>query len=167
MALHKDKRRLFRRVRRILGSQTPLRADCGTLCGKRCCKGDETAGMLLFPGEKTSLSVRQNGTRRLAVCRGVCRRGERPLSCRLFPFLPVLQNGRVCARIDRRGAGICPLAQNEAQVRFSRRFLRRVERAGELLYADADCRRFLEEALSEGEQIREFRAFFLQKPEKP
>ncbi len=41
----------------ILGELTPLKADCGRLCGGACCKGDAQTGMRLFPFEETSLSV--------------------------------------------------------------------------------------------------------------
>ena len=39
------------RARMLLDALTPLKTDCGRLCGGACCQGDETTGMLLFPGE--------------------------------------------------------------------------------------------------------------------
>ena len=42
-------------AREKLNSVTPLKRDCGRVCGSRCCdslEGEET-GMLLFPGEDT------------------------------------------------------------------------------------------------------------------
>ena len=38
-------------ARGLLQSLTPLKTDCGRLCGCACCRGDEQTGMLLFPGE--------------------------------------------------------------------------------------------------------------------
>ena len=160
--LKKDKRRLYRRVRKTLGRFTPLRADCGALCGKRCCKADGQTGMLLFPGEGTELSVQGDEKRRIAVCLGTCRRSERPLSCRFFPFLPVTENGTIEVRLDQRALGVCPLLGVSAQVRFSQRFLHRAKRAGELLFADADCRRFLTDAADEGAQTAQIFSFFSQ-----
>ena len=164
--LRKDKRRLYRGVRRTLGRFTPLRTDCGVLCGERCCGGDSETGMLLFPGEPTTLAVQCAGERRVAVCRGTCERRRRPLSCRLFPVLPVRDaGGRVRVAVDLRGGGLCPLVQAAREVRFSQRFLHRVRRAGEALYADGDCRRFLTQALAEGEETAHLFEIFRKKEE--
>ena len=38
-------------ARDLLRELTPLKTDCGRLCGGACCEGDEETGMLLFPGE--------------------------------------------------------------------------------------------------------------------
>ena len=41
-------------ARALLETLTPLKRDCGRLCGARCCRsleGEET-GMVLFPGEE-------------------------------------------------------------------------------------------------------------------
>ena len=164
MRLCKDKRRLYRRVRRVLGAATPLRADCGVLCEKRCCKGDGETGMLLFPDEATALPVRIREARRLAVCEGSCKREERPLSCRLFPLLPMEdQKGNIRVMTDKRGAGICPLIEHENEVVFSQRFLHRVKKAGKLLFADAECRAFLRQCSEESRQTAELFETFLKK----
>ena len=41
-------------ARSLLSEVTPLRRDCGRLCGAACCSPDEDGqgGMLLFPGEE-------------------------------------------------------------------------------------------------------------------
>ena len=39
-------------ARELLSTLTPLKTDCGALCSHACCAGDETTGMLLFPGEE-------------------------------------------------------------------------------------------------------------------
>ncbi len=154
------KKELYEEAREILGNFTPLRADCGQLCDKSCCKGDSRTGMLLFPGEETALEVIEKNGMRLAVCSGICRRNERPLSCRIFPFFPVYRNGRIRAMPDLRGINICPLLSHADEVKFSRRFLRRVERVGVLLYSDPDCAAFMDGIAKEIEEIKEINSLF-------
>lgn len=47
--------RALENARKALGDATPLKRDCGRLCGAACCQPDETGlnGMLLFPFEET------------------------------------------------------------------------------------------------------------------
>ena len=86
-------------AREKLKNVTPLKKDCGRVCGARCCRpleGEET-GMLLFPGEAEAYAdregwvVRQAAQGDIVVCPGTCDREERPLSCRLFPLLPLIE----------------------------------------------------------------------------
>ena len=58
------------RARELLQTLTPLRRDCGGVCGAACCAPDEDGqgGMLLFPGEEAlyqplpaGFSLRQDG----------------------------------------------------------------------------------------------------------
>ncbi len=143
---------LYRWVYALFSDVTPLPADCGALCGRACCRGDENTGMLLFPGEQTALRVIERESRRFAVCSGACRREERPLSCRIFPFYPAVEaDGRITARVDHRGYALCPLVRQAENVRFDPRFLRRVRAAGKLLCRDAACRAFLRELRQEEE----------------
>ena len=98
------------RARALLADITPLKDDCGRVCGHACCAPDEDGqgGMLLFPGEEIFYSPLPNGfllspdasvvpNGRLLTCAGECARKDRPLACRLFPLLPVLKNGVVRA----------------------------------------------------------------------
>lgn len=147
------KKELYNQAFSILGNFTPLKADCGQLCGQNCCKGDENTGMLLFPGEETKLNVIEKDGRRLAVCNGKCDRNERPLSCRIFPFFPVIRNGRVRAVPDLRGINVCPMLAHLDEIKFSRRFLRRIEKVGELLYSDRECAGFMHEIDAEIREI--------------
>lgn len=141
---------LYKEAFRILNDKTPLGRDCGVLCEKSCCKGDEKTGMFLFPFEKSALDVTEKGKFRLAVCGGTCKRESRPLSCRLFPFFPCVdEKGNVFVSIDFRGHGVCPLVKNAKDVRFSRRFLRRVQKVGELLSRDENCLDFMKKITSE------------------
>lgn len=136
--------RKYKRLYKMFNNVTALYADCGTVCNKRCCTGDENTGMLLFPFENTVFDVKEENNIRLAVCNGKCNRAERPLSCRIFPFFPIMNEyGKVEAVIDSRGYGICPLIRHSEQIKFDRRFLRAVRRAGRILYRDEDTREFM------------------------
>lgn len=137
--------RLYKKAKAIMQDKTPLKKDCGLLCGKACCKGDEGTGMLLFPYENTSLNVTEKDGVRLCVCDGKCNRGDRPLSCMIFPFFPYLTtDGKIRVIPDIRGEGICPIVRNFADTKLDRRFLRRVKKVGRLLREDEECRAFLD-----------------------
>lgn len=106
---------IWERAYALLDHLTPIRADCGQLCKKRCCKGSDEDGMILFPYEKAFLDGRRFLTfsRKdgfdTAVCRGRCRREWRPMACRIYPFVPVFKNGAVEVLPDPRATYICPL----------------------------------------------------------
>lgn len=109
-------------ARKKLDTLTPLKTDCGRLCGGACCQGDAQTGMLLFPGEDAlyadcgfagmlSADFTLGGeAARLLVCRGTCPRAERPLACRLFPlFLRFDAQGGTRVVLDPRAHAVCPL----------------------------------------------------------
>ena len=108
-------------ARQILESVTPLKTDCGRICGGLCCRPDEkgNGGMLLFPEEEKlytgldGFEIRTDSSLisgvRLLVCSGRCDRSLRPLACRFFPLRPSLKH-TVC--IDRRSLSLCPLAEH-------------------------------------------------------
>lgn len=149
--------KLYKKANKILDDKTPLKKDCGLVCGKACCKGDENTGMLLFPFEKTVLKVITKNGVRLAVCEGKCDRKTRPLSCKIFPFFPyVTPQGKIKVVPDIRGKNICPLIDNHSMVKFNRGFLYRLKRCGQLLYKDEQCRHFLNEVSREIDLIQSF-----------
>lgn len=123
---------------KILENETPLEFDCGKICETKCCKGDENTGMLLFPGEEKlidenmEIRVTENGDK-IAVCSGSCDRSKRPLSCRIYPFFPLIKEFRGKTRIkiifDLRAD--CPLGSGEYE--FNKEFLRRLKRVGKYL----------------------------------
>ena len=161
MGMTRKQQRSYQTAFRLLRDATPLRTDCGVLCGRRCCKGDDETGMLLFPGEPTALRVIETEGRRLAVCGGVCDRNERPLSCRIFPFFPFVKaDGGVDVRIDPRGKAVCPLVRQAHDVRFSHRFLHRARRVGQQLCRDGECRACLWRIQQEIAQQQAFAAHF-------
>lgn len=153
------------RARTILEAVTPLRTDCGRLCGAACCEsleGEET-GMLLFPGEEALYPqeklIRDAAGRTVLVCDGVCRREERPLSCRLFPLLPVLRKQGIAVEADARAGAVCPLSR-EGLDSFSPAFTEAVAEAGKCLAEDEACRCFLQALTGEQDELNELRRLF-------
>ena len=155
---------VLKQAREMLAEVTPLKTDCGKVCGARCCRpleGEET-GMLLFPGEEAAyrakpdwkLSETAAGT--LAVCPGVCGRNERPLACRIFPLLPVIREGKVRVKVDQRAKGVCPLARYGIQG-MDPAFTEAVREAGRMLAEDAEQRSFLENLTAEQDELKALR----------
>ena len=144
-------------VRELLASLTPLKTDCGRLCGSACCQGDEQTGMLLFPGEDALYEgcsfARILGAdftlggepARLLVCRGTCPREERPLACRLFPlFLRFDAQGRTRIALDPRARAVCPLTDYGLSA-LDGAFVAAACQAYALLMEDARCAAYLRE----------------------
>ena len=142
-------------ARELLHSLTPLKTDCGRLCGGACCQGDDATGMLLFPQEETLYDgcpfgrVRPAGFSlggtdvRLFVCGGACARDSRPLACRLFPlFLSFRADGSAKLRMDRRARAVCPLTDYGLQA-LDPAFVQAVRSAYGALLADEACRAYL------------------------
>ena len=118
-----------------LATVTPIPADCGTLCGARCCKGDTESGMLLFPGEAAFLQL-SCPTRivhgvafNFFVCNGTCRRSRRPLACRIFPLAPYYDGSTLRVIPDPRARYLCPLLSPEALPLLSPEFYDAVQTA--------------------------------------
>jgi hypothetical protein len=78
--------------------------------------------MILFPGEEVPHSTFKVSDGkisgypvRFAVCPGRCRREIRPLSCRIFPFVPYWDaTGNLSVVPDPRAKYICPLLSEPA-----------------------------------------------------
>ena len=131
---------------KILENETPLEFDCGKICNGKCCKGDENTGMLLFPGEENlidenmKIKVTENGDK-IAVCNGSCNRNKRPLSCRIYPFFPLVKEFKDRKRIkiifDLRAD--CPLCSGEYE--YNKEFLRRLKRVGKTLLNNEETKR--------------------------
>jgi hypothetical protein len=126
----------------IIGDLTPVKnADCGNLCDKICCSGDE-AGMLLFPGEEyifdgisgfriEEIEYMDVPGIKLLLCDGECERGLRPFACRMFPVAPnVDKNGNVAAIPDIRGRRMCPIWDLKY---VDKTFIKAVKKAYDLL----------------------------------
>ena len=156
-------------AREKLNQVTPLKKDCGRVCGARCCRpleGEET-GMLLFPGEedaytgKAGWEVRKTARGNLLLCGGICSREDRPLSCRLFPLLPLIgDGGEIRVAVDLRARAVCPLARQGKEA-MDPAFIDAVREAGEILAAQDEQAVFLDLLAEEQEQLRELRKKFI------
>jgi hypothetical protein len=155
-------------AREKLKNVTPLKKDCGRVCGARCCRpleGEET-GMLLFPGEAEAYADREGWVVRhaaqgdIVVCPGTCDREERPLSCRLFPLLPLIgDDGAIRVVTDLRARAVCPLAR-QGKSALDPEFIDAVREAGELLAQSEEQALFLDVLEAEQEELRELRKKF-------
>lgn len=146
-------KKIYKKAYKLLENVTPLKADCGQLCDKKCCHGDSMTGMLLFPDEETTLTVIEQNGRRLAVCDGMCNRNERPLSCRIFPFFPAADGKKIIVKPDLRGINVCPMIAHSDEIIFNKHFLRRVGKTGKLLMKNTECAKFIEEISEEINEI--------------
>jgi hypothetical protein len=150
---------------------TPLRYDCGRLCDRACCRGED--GMWLFPGEEKlfwveiGFAIEPLKGRRLSdgreifwlTCQGKCRRELRPLACRIFPLAPFLRRGElVTVDIDPRAHGLCPLAQG--QQKMQPEFSRTVGRVCRELAREPEIRDFLRVWTREMEDCRKIGELF-------
>ena len=153
--------------RALLDSLTPLKSDCGAVCGGACCRsleGEET-GMLLFPSEEVYYEGRPDyrivpaELGKLLICSGRCERGDRPLSCRLFPLLPVLREDGVKVATDLRAGAVCPLAQRGRKA-MDPAFVEAVRDCGRLLAEDPAQRPFLEKLTAMQDDLKALRQTF-------
>lgn len=148
-------------ARETLRDVTPLRMDCGQVCGGACCRSlpGERTGMLLFPGEaalyrdKPGYEIIEAEGGELLVCAGACERTERPLSCRLFPLLPLLREEGVKVAMDARAKAACPLAAQGVRG-LAEEFVGAVRRAGQILAEDEVQRAFLRRLTEEHDELR-------------
>ena len=154
-------------ARQMMETVTPLRDDCGKLCGGACCHslpGDET-GMLLFPGEEALYLDRPDWRLRstehgmLAVCSGSCSRCDRPLSCRLFPLLPVVRGEEIRVAMDARAAAVCPLYA-AGRSGLCADFVQAVRTCGTLLMRSPSQAAFLRQLTAIHDELKALRQTF-------
>ena len=154
----------LRRAREKLAEVTPLKTDCGKVCGAKCCRSleEEETGMLLFPGEeeayleKPGWTVRETPAGLLAVCPGTCERNERPLACRICPLLPVLRHGEITVAADQRARAVCPLLRQGIRG-MNPAFTDAVREAGQILAEDPEQRDFLQMLTEEQDELKALR----------
>lgn len=157
----------IRQARAMLLDVTPLSSDCGQVCGGACCRSlpGETTGMLLFPGEeayyadKPGYSVLPAAQGKLLVCSGRCERDDRPLSCRLFPLLPLLRPDGVKVATDLRARVVCPLARQGKDALLPE-FVEAVRAVGRLLAEDPLQRPFLQLLTDRQDELKALRRQF-------
>lgn len=165
---------IYLQLYRLFDEVTPLDIDCGQLCGKSCCSGEDS-GMLLFPGEeavyelfspewakieKTSLLYTHNSKEypvNILFCKGDCDRYQRPLACRIFPLTPYINNfGELEIITDPRAKGICRLAQALPTEEYNAQFIKNIKRAFALLVKNERIYSFLK---MYSEYLDEYRRF--------
>lgn len=149
------KKILYKKAYRLLEGSTPLKYDCGMLCGKKCCSGDKDAGMHLYPGEETFLSEKHdfldvrkdlfnNTDIFFAICKGNCARAHRPLACRIYPLIPYIDGkGRMNIIKDPRARYICPLLSDLKEIQIERSFVRRITEVFRLLAQDTEIKAYI------------------------
>ena len=147
--------RIIKKLYEYLNNITPLKTDCGKVCANKCCKGNDTDGMLLFHGEEILFMGKENfrvyfDSRyecNAVSCKGSCNREERPLSCRIFPyFLYVKDNGTLSVAPDIRAADFCPLVNGKYKI--DREFLRALRISGKLIETNEELFDFLKKITS-------------------
>ena len=166
---------LLSEAREKLSALTPLKSNCGKLCGGACCQpspdDDGENGMLLLPYEETFYAepiegmpfhladddtLFEGGKR--FICEGKCVREHRPLACRIFPLrMRVETQGEavsVVPEIDPRAWCVCPLLEMGGMRAMSQDFVNAVKEAGDILVQNPSM---LEALLSEQRLLDEMR----------
>ncbi len=149
------KKEIILKAYSVLDDLTPLKYDCGELCGKLCCSNnsdEEQLGMWLLPGEAELLKNQRNFKFTVArdntesvICNGKCNRNLRPFSCRIYPYYASLDAtpcGKIYIRIniDPRAKISCPIAQRKNHIRPKIAFLSGAKKAIRILLTDKDIR---------------------------
>ena len=147
-------------ARELLRDVTPLKTDCGRVCGAACCfpyplRDGEASGMYLFPGEERLYGPGDTWARvlptdwvaagravPLLVCEGTCPRENRPLACRLFPLSARAEGESFALRPDPRGWPVCPLIPHGISA-LAPAFVAAAGAAVSVLWADERQRAFL------------------------
>jgi hypothetical protein len=149
-----NKKILYHKLYRILDKKTPLKFDCGLLCGSKCCRGGSNNGMHLYPGEECMYGFQSeflelkeeslsNTTISFAVCKGECNRKYRPLACRIFPFAPYISSdGKLYIVKDPRAYYQCPLFHSE-DIRISGIFKRKIRDIFHLVIKDPEIKEYI------------------------
>ena len=166
------------KARKELENVTPIKGDCGLLCGSLCCKKTEKSeqsedfGMWLFPGEAqlyknhANFKVVQadgNSSYPFLLCgyscekNDFCKREERPLFCRFFPYFPVVdRNNGIEIIVHPTALKMCPLITSKYKLRITSEFSRAVKKAVYIMLNDAELREYLTET---GEYLKSMSEF--------
>lgn len=166
---------IYLQLYRLFDNSTPIKTDCGKICGKACCKGED-AGMYLFPGEesvyrllnpdwaeieKSEFNYEYGGRKKhvpILFCSGSCDRYQRPLACRIFPLTPyVNKSGELEIIMDPRAKSVCPLSRELDADELDYGFIKNVRKAFVLLMKNAEIKEYM---VKYSEYIDEYRRFF-------
>ncbi|MDP4181988.1 MAG: hypothetical protein Q8942_12955 [Bacillota bacterium] len=150
------KRILYKKAYRKLYNITPVKFDCGQICNKKCCNGNDEMGMILFPEEISylqQLNVNFLNFRQetniwqdinFAFCNGACNRKYRPLSCRIYPFTPYIDKQGILKIIkDPRAKYVCPLLYI-GDIKINNRFSRTIKKVFKELIQDNEIREHID-----------------------
>ncbi len=165
---------VYLQLYKLFDNSTPVKGDCGKLCGAMCCQGEDT-GMYLFPGEKKVYNLLEpdwieieksdfkyiyEGKEKhlnIAFCKGECDRFQRPLACRIFPLTPILdEGGKLDIIVDPRSKSICPLGKTFTLEDFEPVFVKNVKKTFTVLCKNKEFITFME---AYSEYIRDFQKF--------
>ncbi len=146
-------REILQKACAILGNFTPLKTDCGALCGAACCQcdADGQGGVALLPAEAELLANPSWGKldrddsmdAPMLLCDGPCQRELRPYLCRVFPLCPVKgKDGRWTVRMDARARSACPLTRSGLRA-LDPEFVRRAAHSASLIASDPEGEAFL------------------------
>jgi hypothetical protein len=154
-----DRLEILKSAYEILEKITPLRKDCGSLCGSACCsstgEGEDETGMYLFPGEAELLAGNEDWLSitylehispglYLARCKGACPRNLRPIACRIFPLTPYLTTNEILQiKMDPRADFVCPLARSLSRQDLRPEFVSAVRKASTLLISDPSIKAYI------------------------
>lgn len=155
---------LICRIYAAIGENTPLKSDCGPLCGAACCFADEDGqgGVCLLPGEEAQLENICWGRIEhdpqmdapMLMCTDMCEREIRPFLCRIFPLCPVMgKSGKWTVRMDARARALCPLAKGGINA-LDPDFVRGCARAVRILAEDQQGEAFLKKWAAIEEEFR-------------
>lgn len=166
---------VYLQLYRLFDRSTPIKADCGKLCGSVCCRGDD-CGMYLFPGEERVFKLLRPDWAKIEksdfcyefnektkhvpilLCNGRCDRYQRPLACRIFPLTPYINKAQKAEIIiDARAKAICPLAKTLNIDDFDKKFVKNVQRAFSLLMKNKEIAEYLK---AYSAYIDEYKKFF-------
>ncbi len=147
----KMSKKIIESAYKMIGGLTPLKNDCGRLCGSACCHSE--GYMLLFPYEEELLSERGfkifqkelavYGAVQALTCNGACDREMRPLSCRIFPLAPKFIEGELFLRIDPRARRVCSLS-HKSILSFDKEFTNIIKKTLNMMCHDDRMSRYLE-----------------------
>ncbi len=133
-----------------LDNVTPLNTDCGKICNKKCCNGTNEDGMILFPYEKDLFINNDEFTiyydkkyQMDAIrCNGNCSRNQRPLSCRIFPFMfYTVKDNIINTAPDIRAIDFCPILNDKLKV--NKKFFRSMRISAKLISSDYEFNNFI------------------------
>ncbi|MFZ5596245.1 MAG: hypothetical protein ACOY31_04445 [Bacillota bacterium] len=163
----------FKYLYQLTSGVTPLKTDCGLLCGSVCCRPDSgnTLGVYLFPGEEEIFPGKGDWFLRelhdpeeygfpsgwkdpvhFIKCTGPCPREARPLACRFFPLAPhLLTDGTILLIHDTIYLPYsCPLIVNKTPL--EKDFIEAVALSWTMLLEDRRILELVEEDSREREQ---------------